>query len=110
VTSVVPFLKVRDAEAAAAWYTRLGFQEEWRHRFGDEFPLFLAVCNDHARIFLSEHEGDARPNTLLYLYVDDVDAVAREFVAEVEDTDYGMREVELTDPDGNRLRIGQSSS
>jgi hypothetical protein len=54
---------------------------------------------------LSEHRGDARPDTLVYLRVSDVDVVAKEFGAEVIDQPWG-REIQLTDPDGNRLRIG----
>jgi catechol 2,3-dioxygenase-like lactoylglutathione lyase family enzyme len=103
---VVPFLRVADAEAAARWYARLGFEIDWTHRFAEGLPLFVAIACDGARIFLSEHSGDARPDTLLYVYVDDIDAVAGEFGVEVDDAEYGMREVALADPDGNRLRIG----
>ena len=71
-----------------------------------DLPLFIALRNGDGSIFLSEHRGDARPDTLLYLYVEDIDAVAREFAAEVTEAAYGMREVQLTDPDGNRLRLG----
>jgi catechol 2,3-dioxygenase-like lactoylglutathione lyase family enzyme len=106
VTSVVPFLRVVDAEASAAWYARLGFREEWRTRAEPHLPLFVSVTNGTGRIFLSEHTGDAHPDTLLYLYVDDVDAVAADFGTTAELTYYGLREIELTDPDGNRLRIG----
>lgn len=53
---------------------------------------------------LSEHTGDATPNTLVYLWVDDVDAVAEEFRVEVVEQLWA-REVALTDPDGNRLRV-----
>ena len=106
MTRVVPFLRVADAEASATWYARLGFEIEWRHRFEPGLPLFVALRDGEASIFLSEHRGDARPDTLLYLYVDDIDAVAHEFSAEVTEAPYGMREVHLSDPDGNRLRLG----
>ena len=106
MTEVVPFLRVRDAEASSRWYGRLGFEVEWRHRFADGLPLFVAIRSNSSRIFLSEHAGDARPGTLLYLYVDDVDALARELGGEIEETEYGMRELSVVDPDGNRLRIG----
>jgi hypothetical protein len=46
-----------------------------------------------------------RSDTLLYLRVDDVDAIADEFGVEVETAPWA-REIELRDPDGNRLRIG----
>lgn len=106
MTRVVPFLRVSDAEASAAWYARLGFTVEWRHRFEPGLPLFISISNDEARIFLSEHTGDARPDTLLYVYVDDVDSIAAEFGERVHTAEYGMRELDLTDPDGNRLRVG----
>ncbi|MGH3071193.1 MAG: VOC family protein [Gaiellaceae bacterium] len=103
---VVPFLRVADAEASAQWYARLGFAEEWRTRAQPHLPLFLAITDGRGRIFLSEHTGDAHPDGLLYLYVDDIDAVAAAFETQPELTYYGVREIELTDPDGNRLRIG----
>lgn len=103
---IAPFIRVADAEATARWYERLGFREEWRTRGAPNLPLFLAITNGEGRIFLSEHTGDAHPDSLLYLYVNDVDAVAAEFGVEPELTYYGVREIELTDPDGNRLRIG----
>lgn len=106
MTRVVPFLRVADAEASAEWYARLGFEIEWRTRAEPHLPLFVAISNGDGQIFLSEHTGDAHPDTLLYLYVDDVDAIAVEFGAQAELAYYGMREIELVDPDGNRIRIG----
>ena len=106
MTSVVPFLRVVDAAASAEWYAQLGFREEWRTQTEPRLPLFLAITDGRGRIFLSEHTGDAHPDTLLYLYVDDVDAVAAQLGTQAELTYYGVREIEVTDPDGNRLRIG----
>jgi len=106
VTKVVPFLRVADAEASADWYARLGFTIDWRHRFAPHLPLFVSMSNGEGQLFLSEHTGDARPDTLLYLYVEDVDDVAAAFGGEVQTAEYGMRELEIVDPDGNRLRIG----
>ena len=57
------------------------------------------------RLFLSEHQGDARPDTLLYLQVQDVYPIAKELGATVREAPWGY-EVEIRDPDGNRLRIG----
>lgn len=105
---VVPFLRVTNARAAARWYGRLGFHQEWEHQFGPDFPVLVAMSlhgRSGATVFLSEHAGDATPNTLIYMYVADVDAIAREFGAEVTDSGWA-REVHLTDPDGNRLRLG----
>ncbi len=101
---VVPILRVGDAAGAAAWYARLGFAREWEHRFEPHLPAFVSVARGPVRLFLSEHEGDARPDTLEYLRLSDVDAAAAEFGAEVEDAPWA-REIELRDSDGNRLRV-----
>ncbi|MFI6640155.1 glyoxalase superfamily protein [Streptomyces sp. NPDC050504] len=102
----IPVLRVLDAAASVAWYARLGFRQLWEHRFEPGFPAFVEIARGPMRLFLSEHEGDARPNTLVYLRVPDVDALVADFGVTGEDTEYGMRETELTDPDGNRIRVG----
>ena len=70
-------LYVEDATRAVSWYERLGFHKEWEHQFEPGFPWFVSVARGQARLYLSEHKGDARPNTLIHLYVDDIDAVSR---------------------------------
>ncbi|MER7800977.1 glyoxalase superfamily protein [Streptomyces parvulus] len=102
---VIPVLRVADAAAAVRWYARLGFAQQWEHRFEPGFPLFTEIARGGVRLYLSEHEGDARPDTLVYLRVADLDAVAAEFGLVPEDQPWG-RELALTDPDGNRLRVG----
>ncbi|RZB20130.1 VOC family protein [Streptomyces sp. F001] len=102
---IIPILHVADAAAAVRWYERLGFGKQWEHRFEPGLPAFVEVARGRMRLFLSEHAGDARPDTLVYLRVADVDAVAAEFGVQVADAPWA-REIELRDPDGNRLRIG----
>ncbi|TMM34568.1 MAG: VOC family protein [Actinobacteria bacterium] len=101
----IPILYVEDAGRAVQWYERLGFVKAWEHRFEPGLPAFVSIDRGPIRLFLSEHEGDARPNTLVYLFVDDVDELALEFGATPEEQPWA-REIELGDPDGNRLRIG----
>jgi len=102
---VIPILRVTDAASSVAWYERLGFHQEWVHRFEPDFPAFVSILRGRMRLFLSEHEGDARPDTLVYLRLADVDSIAKEFRVAVEEAPWA-REIELRDPDGNRLRIG----
>jgi hypothetical protein len=102
---VIPVLRVRDAAEAVNWYRRLGFSQEWEHRFEPNFPAFVCIARDRVRLFLSEHTGDARPDTLIYLRLRDLEAVAKEFGVAVEQMPWGP-EVSLRDPDSNRLRIG----
>ncbi|MFJ4356129.1 glyoxalase superfamily protein [Streptomyces massasporeus] len=102
---VIPILRVEDAAAAVAWYERLGFAKQWEHRFEPGLPAFVEVARGGVRLFSSEHEGDARPDTLVYLRIRDVEAIASKFGVQAKDAPWA-REIELRDPDGNRLRIG----
>jgi uncharacterized glyoxalase superfamily protein PhnB len=107
---VTPILRVADAGRAVAWYARLGFRKEWEHRFEPGFPAFACVARGRARLFLSEHTGDARPGTLVYVCLADADAAAAELGVDLEETPWGTREIEICDPDGNRLRIAAPRS
>jgi catechol 2,3-dioxygenase-like lactoylglutathione lyase family enzyme len=93
VTEVVPILRVRDARASAAFYAKLGFEVEREHEFEPGLPLFV-------------------PDTLLYLYIDDADGLYKRLRADGVEVDstpeeqpWGLREMSLRDPDGNRLRL-----
>ena len=104
VEVMIPIFRVTDAAETAKWYHRLGFEVVGEHRFEPGFPLYMFLDRDGIQLHLSEHTGDARPGTLVYFWVEDVDAVAAEFDAEIHDQPWG-REIKLTDPDGNRLRV-----
>ena len=103
---LVPIFYVKDGYKTARWYGRLGFEIEGEHRFAPGMPLYLFLRRNNNALHLSEHKGDARPHTLVYYYVSDVDAIAAEFDVDIIDQPWA-REVQLTDPDGNRLRIGE---
>ena len=112
---VIPILRVTDAAASAQWYARLGFQKDWEHRFEPHLPAYVQISNDSMLLFLSEHTGDANFGTVIYLRVADVDAFLANYIAGcegredapvIEDQDHGMRDVELEDPDGNKIRVG----
>jgi hypothetical protein len=103
-TDIVPILLVADAAAAAAWYGRLGFRVVFEHRFEPHLPAYVGLRREGAQIHLSEHAGDARPHGLVYMWVDDIDAVAAAFEVDIEEASWG-REVDLVDIDGNRLRV-----
>jgi catechol 2,3-dioxygenase-like lactoylglutathione lyase family enzyme len=105
---VVPILRVADADVAVRWYERLGFAKQWEYRFDPGCPAFVSIARGEARLFLSEHRGDARPGTLIGLMVSDVGAVEAEFGRPDGEPPYGC-ELELRDPDGNRLRISRAT-
>ncbi len=106
---LVPIFCVKDALETAKWYKRLGFEIEGEHRFAPTLPLYLFLRRGVNALHLSEHKGDARPGSLVYFYVEEVDTIAREFNAEIIDQPWAY-EVQLTDPDGNRWRIGARHS
>lgn len=103
----IPVLHVDDADVAVRWYQRLGFREEWRHRFEPGFPAFVSIQRGSpgVRIFLSEHHGDATSPGSVYLRVEDVRPIATEHDAPIEDA-LSRVEVHLVDPDGNRITVG----
>ena len=103
---LVPIQHVAYGYETAKLYARLGFEIEGEHRFAPGLPLYLFLQRGDIHLHLSEHKGDARPNTLVYLYVHDVDSIADEFGVTVKDQPWAL-EVQLTDPDGNRWRIGE---
>ncbi len=103
---IIPIFRSSDAASAARWYERLGFEVQGEHRFAPTLPLYLFLRRDVARIHLSEHKGDAKPGGLAYFYVDNLDEVGAEFGVTPDNQPWG-REIQLTDPDGNRLRIGE---
>ena len=105
---IIPILRVSSAAASVEFYSKLGFTKEWEHRFSPDLPAFVEISNCNMRVFLSEHTGDARPDTLLYFRVQDVDAFVAnmEGVEVADEPEIGMRGCELQDLDGNRIRIG----
>ena len=115
VEEAIPILRVANADNAVAWYQRLGYDKEWEHRFEPSFPAFVSIArHGTSRLFLSEHSDDAggplAAVTTVYLRVRDIDAIAEQFDVEIVEQSWGPREVCLTDPDGNRLRIGMRST
>ena len=62
---VVPILLVKDAMKTAEWYKRLGFDVEGEHRFAPSLPLYMFLRRDDIALHLSEHSGDAKPDTVV---------------------------------------------
>lgn len=113
MNAIVPTLRITDYEAAKKFYLEgLGFQVDFEHRFESGFPVFVQISRDGMRLYLTEHEGDCGGPGLVYFYVPNVDAWQAEFLTRgvvaddpPKDQPWGNRELQLTDPDGNRLRI-----
>jgi hypothetical protein len=109
ITRVTPIVWAEDALALADWYAPMGLERGIVHEFEPGTPTVVTLRAGDQWLFVSEHEGDARPDTLVYLHVEDaaaVDAVARAYGAEARLWEWDMYEVHLTDPAGNRVRVG----
>ncbi|MBW7924563.1 MAG: VOC family protein [Burkholderiaceae bacterium] len=110
----VPVLQISNVERSCEFYCgKLGFKKNWQHQFEPGLPRFVSISRGAVTLFLTEHPESAS-GALVYLYVEDVDALARELQSHGAIIDqgptsqpWGMREIQLHDPDGNRLRLGQ---
>ncbi len=114
--SVAPILPSRDLPSTLAFYERLGFEE------GGHWPQeYLIVSRGSVGLhFFRCPELDPWSSIAgCYVYVEDADALHAAFLSlelpsegiprlhgAPEETDYGLREFALVDPDGNLLRIG----
>jgi predicted enzyme related to lactoylglutathione lyase len=113
---IAPVIPVRDLDAALARYAVLGFSAE--PYAGGERYGFVARGGIH--LHLNErHEHDAgSTSTHVYLYVSDADALHAEWAAAgsvgelspLYDTEYGLREFSLIDPEGTLHRVGSPLS
>jgi catechol 2,3-dioxygenase-like lactoylglutathione lyase family enzyme len=110
---VIPTLRITDEARSRAFYVDgLGFGVDWEHRFEPHLPVLLQVTRDGMTFYLSQHAMDCAVGGLIHLFVDSVDdwhaeLRGRGVVPELPPTDqpWGLREMHLLDPDGNRLRI-----
>ncbi|MEM8957274.1 MAG: VOC family protein [Pseudomonadota bacterium] len=113
LTSSIPVLRAADYPATRDMLLALGFEiaEE-----GGDPPRFGIFRKDAATVFVDAwHGADATPAPCwrAYFHTDDVLAVAERARAAGLPTEgpvetvYAMREVTVTDPDGNRLCFGQ---
>ena len=118
VHSITPLLVVADVARSAAWYCDvLGFEDP---SFSGDPPVFAMLFRDGHELMLRRGApGDIVPNGRLgawdiYIRVADVaseqqgiERAGGRLVAGPRDAFYGMREIELDDPDGHRVCLAQ---
>lgn len=104
----VPVLKTENLSASITFWQAAGFDVK---HFSDDFAVAEL---EGVELHLVEAGPEGRDRSEAYLHVRDVDAVhtawnaAGMAVSALRDEPWGMREFNLVDPGGNRLRIGQS--
>jgi Glyoxalase/Bleomycin resistance protein/Dioxygenase superfamily len=110
---VTPMLPVADMNVACEFYETAGFDVR---RYDDGFAF---VSLDDQSVFdldLIETTNPASNGAGCYIITDDVDAWRDRLVAAslpvtpVEDMPWNMHEFTLTDPSGNRVRIGRPTA
>ena len=117
VRRVVPVLRIFSVEKAREFYVDfLGFTVDWEHRFDDDAPLYMQVSRAGMSLHLSEHHGDGTPGAVVFVEMTGLDDFHREITARryrylrpgLEDTPWGFREMQVTDPFGNRIRFSEA--
>ena len=109
-------LEAKDIRVSEAFYARNS--DSGPEFFGDP-PTFCIISRDDVTIFLdlarTPHPAPLNQNWAVYIYVDDVNAMAAELAArgvafdrEPEDQPYGCRDFDIRDPDGHLIGIGQN--
>ena len=113
--AALPVLHITSSKAAEQFYCELlGFKKEFAYRFDEAKadPCYMGVSRDKAWIHLSSFSGDGVAGGVVFLLVDDVDSLFREFTGknvaiQLSPTNqtWNNREMYLNDPDGNSLRF-----
>jgi uncharacterized glyoxalase superfamily protein PhnB len=111
----IPVLHVTSSRAAEKFYCEhLGFRKEFGYLVDETRPdpCYMGLARDEALLHLSSFPGDGVSGGVVYLRVDDVDDLYREFVNKgvaivlrPTNQTWGNREMYVKDADGNSLRF-----
>ena|GEM_PF-274031 len=112
-----PVFRVVDVALAVGHYERLGFRTEY-HDDAYAFASFGALTVHLARepAAWPGYQPDRHMTSVLYIHVEDADRLAADWravgatVTGPGDEDYGKREGQHVDPDGNLIRFGSPIS
>lgn len=106
-------LPVKDIQKSIKFYRdKLGLSVtfEW----GDPVNYIVASRDDALKIHLAQLEENEQPQqSRLYIFCHDVEGIYKEFIengvnirTELMETDYGMKDFDIKDPDGHLLVFG----
>ena len=109
LTAILP---CNDLDASERFYNRLGFARPDSQRPAPGEPDTYRMLSNGNGGYL--HLTDAVEGWLvpgknpfgLYLYLEDVDAMARKFHKSPKDESWGMYEFAMSDPDDTLVRVG----
>ena len=110
----IPVLHVEPIDRAKDFYRTLGFEEIFAYRFDDRQsdPCYMGLRREGVTIHVSSFLGDGVAGGVVFIVVDDVDALYEELMERgisislpPTDQSWGNREMYITDPNGNSLRF-----
>lgn len=114
IVDTIPIVRSFDEAKAREFYCNyLGFDVNFEHRFEPELPLFLGLKMGAARLYVTEHHGDAAPGTHVIFQVEGL----RDYHVQLRDKKYGFArpglsphiaggiQLEVADPFGNRIEF-----
>jgi uncharacterized glyoxalase superfamily protein PhnB len=110
----IPVLHVSSSTAAEEFYCQgLGFNQTFAYRpFGGADPCYMGLTRDDVELHVSSFSGDGVAGGVVFVGVEDVDALFKELKAkgvfiDMEPTDqsWGNREMYVVDPDRNSIRF-----
>ena len=114
---IVPLLHVPNVSATVDWYTAIGFKVEDVGELEGEM-VWALLSYGNSELMLDEGgkpSVEHRREADLYVYVDNVDDLCRslkgkaEFVEDLNETFYGMREFTIRDCNRFWITFGQPS-
>lgn len=114
--SAIPILRIFSVEKAKEFYIDfLGFKIDWEHRFEGNLPLYMQVSRGEIVLHLSEHYGDGVPGSALFIPTSNLEDLNEELLDKkynylrpgIVEQDWGMKEMHVIDPFGNRLRFAE---
>ena len=108
----IPILRSFEERKMREFYIDfLGLTVVFEHRFAPDLPLYAGLRHGNCEIHLSEHHGDASPGGAMRITVPDVHELCKSLNAKayrnarpgVMRQDWGMDDMAIDDPFGNRL-------
>jgi catechol 2,3-dioxygenase-like lactoylglutathione lyase family enzyme len=112
----VPILRIFSLDKAREFYVDfLGCTIEWEHRFTPDAPVYMQVTRGELKLHLTEHHGDCTPGAHVYVYMTGVRDLHRELNDKnyrhnhpgLEQQEWGMAEMTVTDPFNNRITFAE---
>ena len=116
IRAATPMIHVPDVRETAAWYETIGFTLIESFGDGGDGLSFAILAAGETRLMLNQgglQSSAERREVDLYVDAADVDQLFASLrnqvpvVAELQDTEYGMREFIIRDPNGFWITFGQ---